>query len=273
MKIALNYSPQAARLLDEGAIALDYYKCPDWPDMVATASQQRPVYVHFPLMAGRHNHDQVGWEKIDSLLAATATPYINTHLAPRASDFAGLTLDTADPDDDRRLRDAMMDDIQVMIERFGAERVILENATWDPSYAIPGLVLKTERISQIVRDTGAGFLLDVAHARCSAAYLGLDPRDYMNQLPVDRLKELHVTGVTYDTSQNRLNDHFPMTAADWELTEWALEKIHSGAWATPWAVALEYGGVGPGFGWRSHAEVIAVEVPRLTALVNPVHVQ
>jgi hypothetical protein len=33
MEFALNYSPQAAQLLQEGRIEIDRYKCPDWPDV------------------------------------------------------------------------------------------------------------------------------------------------------------------------------------------------------------------------------------------------
>ncbi|MCB9450349.1 MAG: DUF692 family protein [Anaerolineaceae bacterium] len=271
MQVALNYSPQAAALLDQGVIELDYYKCPNWPDMVATASQQRPAYVHWPLMAGRHNGGQVGWENVTSLLNSTPTPYVNTHLAPHIGDFKDMPLDTMLPEHDRLLTEAILEDVNDMGARYGMERVILENATWDPSYYIPRPVLEAERISQVVHDTGAGFLLDISHARCSAAYLGVDPQEYIANLPVDHLRELHVTGVIYDTSQNRLNDHFPMTETDWFLTEWVLEKIHSGDWPIPWVVALEYGGVGAGFSERSKVEVIAADLPRLYRLVKPVH--
>ncbi|HLV36123.1 MAG TPA: hypothetical protein VKY59_13445, partial [Spirillospora sp.] len=60
MKFALNYSPQAAELLRAGDIDIDLFKCPDWPHLIEQARQQRPVYIHFPLVAGQHNIDQVG---------------------------------------------------------------------------------------------------------------------------------------------------------------------------------------------------------------------
>jgi uncharacterized protein len=111
MKFAVNYSPQAARLLDDGAIDVDLYKCPDWPHLVATAQAQRPAYIHFPMLAGRNDIEKTGWGKIDTLLSSTATPYVNTHLAPRISDFPGMPLDTADPVHTERLVAAMFHDI------------------------------------------------------------------------------------------------------------------------------------------------------------------
>lgn len=269
MKLAVNYSPQAAELFDAGKITFDLYKCPDWPDMIETARAQRPVYVHFPLMAGRADIEKVGWHKITTLVASTQTPFVNTHLAPRASDF-GVPLETTDPTRTRELVSAMMADIERLVSRFGRERIILENANWDPNYEIPRPVIESEVLNGVVYESGCGFLLDLAHARMSAVYLGLEPRDYVASLPVDRLRELHVAGTRYDKQEARLVDHFPMTPPDWELAEWALGRIHRGDWPQPEIVALEYGGMGPGFAWRSEAAVIAADVPRLYDLVNAV---
>lgn len=267
MQLAVNYSPQAAALLDAGQIQLDLYKCPDWPEMIETARAQRPVYVHFPLMAGRANIEKVGWQQINTLLDSTQTPFVNTHLAPRASDF-DMPLDTTEPAHARALVDAMQQDIRRMARRFGRERIILENAPWDPTYEVPRPALEPEIISQVVYDSGGGFLLDLAHARIAAAYLGADPREYIARLPVDRLRELHIAGTLYDEAQGRLVDHYPMSPADWELTGWAFEQIRRGAWRQPRIVALEYGGTGPGFAWRSRSEVLAADVPRLRGYLS-----
>src|SRR5262245_12054214 len=97
MKLAVNYSLEAAQLLADQHIEIDVYKCPDWPELVATAHGQRPAYVHFPMLAGRNDIEKTGWDKITALLDITSTLYVNTHLAPRGSDFADMPLDTTDP--------------------------------------------------------------------------------------------------------------------------------------------------------------------------------
>ena len=270
MKLAVNYSPQAAELLDSGQIEFDLYKCTDWPEMVEAARAQRPVYVHFPLLAGRRNVEQVGWQRIAGLLDQTETRYVNTHLAPRARDFDGLTVETHDPAYAEMLAEAMRRDIAPLVKRFGADRVILELACWDPDpeWQIPRLVLEPEIICRMVYETGCGFLLDVAHARLNAIQLGMDERDYLARLPVDRLRELHVTGTGYDDVKRRYRDHCSMTAGDWALAEWVITRIRRGEWARPWCLALEYGGMGPHFAWRSHADVLAKDVPRLYELVR-----
>ncbi len=270
MQLAVNYSPQAAELLAKGQIAFDLYKCTDWPDMIDVARQQRPVYVHFPLLAGRDNIEKVGWQRIVALLRDTGTRYVNTHLAPRTSDFDGLMLDADDQDSAERLVEAMTRDITPLVRRFGADQVILELACWDPDpkWEIPRIVLQPELIARMVRDTGCGFLLDVAHARVNALHLGMDERDYLLRLPVERIRELHITGVIYDDEKRRHVDHFPMTPDDWTLAEWVFARIRRGDWARPWGVALEYGGTGEHFAWRSRADVLAEDVPRLYELVR-----
>ncbi len=268
MQLAVNYSPQAAALLKAGAVRFDLYKCPDWSDMVAEAQMQLPAYVHFPLMAGRSNFDAVGLPHIIELVEASSTHYINTHLAPRASDFAGMPLMGCSSTQGDVLMAAMRQDVAQLIHTFGTARVILENANWDPNYQIPDIVLAPERITRMVEESGCGLLLDIAHAHMAAVHRGEDTRAYIERMPLHALRELHIAGTRYDEAEQRLVDHFPMTEADWSLTEWALAHIHAGDWPQPHIVALEYGGVGPGFGWRSEADVLERDVPRLWSLVH-----
>lgn len=272
MKLAVNYSPQASELLANGQITFDVFKCPDWDDMIADATRQHPVYVHFPLQAGKNKTATLDWARIERLLRRTDTLYVNMHLAPRALDFQDMPLDTSDPAKAEQLFEAMLADIQRVAAHFGAERVILENVPWDPDpkYAIPRPVIEPDFIYRIVNESGGALLLDISHAHISAKVLGIDVRDYILRLPVDRLRELHITGLEYDTARNLWGDHFAMREDDWALTEWALAKIHAGEWARPWAVALEYGGSGPLFAWRSKSEVLAADVPRLYGLVQAV---
>lgn len=272
MRFALNFSPEAARLLEAGAIEVDVYKCPPWPDMLADARQQRPAYVHFPLMAGHADSiDKVGVENIEQIMRETGTQLVNIHLAPRATDY-DIPLETRDPFHAEMLAEAMLRDLKRLADHFGAEQVIAENVPWDPSpkYAIPYPVIEPEFVSRIVETSGCGFLLDIAHARIAALHLGMDAREYISRLPVKRIRELHVTGLEYDPENQLWRDHFPMTSADWDITEWAFQRIYSGEWGQPWAAALEYGGTGAQFAWRSKAEVIAQEAPRFYALAHPV---
>jgi uncharacterized protein (UPF0276 family) len=271
MKFAVNYSPQAAALLDKGLIEVDLYKCFNRQDMIEAAQRQRPAYVHFPLLAGRDDIHKVGWERIERLCQETDTAYVNTHLAPRASDF-GAGIENAGSTTVEALYTAMLRDIEPLVARFGPERVILENAMWDPDWEIPRPAIEPAMIARIITATGCGLLLDLAHARACAVHLGMDARDYITRLPLDCLRELHVTGVAYEADKGRLVDHHPMSNNDWALVEWAGDHIRRGRWREPDVVTLEYGGVDPLFAARSRAEVIARELPRLRLLIEGVRV-
>jgi uncharacterized protein (UPF0276 family) len=268
MQLAVNYSPQAAALLDEGQIDFDLYKTTEWPSMIAEATRQRPAYVHFKMLAGRRDIADTGWDVIEARLADTVTPYVNTHLAPRAADF-GVPLESADPLIGEQMMAAMQRDIAEMVARVGAERVILENANYDPNYDIPIWVIRPPNLRRAVEESGCGLLLDLGHAKMSAAYFGVDVHEYIEQLPLHALKELHVAGTRYVEAERRLVDHYPMADDDWALAEWALGHIHRGDWPRPWVVALEYGGTGKAFAWRSDPAVLRVDVPRLHRLVYP----
>lgn len=272
MKLAVNYSPQADALLDSGQIEFEVYKCPDWADMIADAYQRRPVYVHFPLKAGRNQTVHIDWRQIEGWLKTTDTPYVNMHLAPHAFDFDHMSLDTTDPAHAELLREAMLEDIDRVAREFGKDRVILENVPWDPDpkYAIPRPAIDPDFIHRIVDESDCGLLLDIAHASIAAKYLGMDERDYISRLPVDRIRELHITGLKFTGERRLWEDHFPMTDPDWALTEWVMQHIHSGNWGQPWAIALEYGGSGPLFAWRSEPRVLANDVPRLYTLAHAI---
>ncbi|MEQ8675778.1 MAG: DUF692 family protein [Aggregatilineales bacterium] len=269
MRFAMQYSPQAIALLESGQITIDLFKCPDWDDLIALASAHRPVYVHFPLMAGR-GFDNVDWDKLERHLKQTGTRFVNMHLGPYTADFPDKTVHDDDPVWTEQLIERMLTDIVLVKNRFGAERVILENVPYDatPRYQIPRPVLKPDVIRRVVKESGCGLLLDTAHAHIAALYLGIDPLDYLSQLPGELMRELHITGVRYDDTPRSWEDHFELTADDWRLAEFTFDKIKSGEWSAPDIVAFEYGGVGEKFAWRSRPEVISHDAPRIYELMQ-----
>ncbi|MEQ8675779.1 MAG: DUF692 family protein [Aggregatilineales bacterium] len=269
-QLAINYSSQAARLLMDREISVDLFKVLSNPDLIEIAHQDADVYVHLPLRAGQGNLEMVDWAFIDEMLHKTNTPFVNLYLAPHAPDFPELELDSNDPVWRGRLIERMIRDVMLVKEQFGADRVILENAPWDvtPGYAVPRAAIEPEVIRQVVHETGCGLLLDLAHARMSALYLGMDVEDYIHRLPVQSLRELHLCGVKYDPNIDAWRDHFEMSADDWRLAEWAFSQVHQGKWATPAIVALEYGGVTPRLEWRSEPSIIRNDLCRLSKLMH-----
>jgi len=271
MKLAVNYSPQAADLLARGEVRFDLFKCPDWPDMIAAAQAVCPTYVHFSLRAGRGGVDAAALDRIADLLETTETREVSTHLAPHGDGFPGMPLDTREPEHVRRVIAAAQRDVNALVDRFGARRVSVENTMWapDPPHRIPRPALEAGTIDRVVRRTNVGLVLDLAHARCTAKFLDVGEREYIRSLPTDRLRELHVSG-TREEPNGLWEDHFEMSDDDATLTEWAFDRIRQSDWPVPWVTTLEYGGTGGLFRDRSDADALRRQLTRLDPLVRSI---
>jgi uncharacterized protein (UPF0276 family) len=100
--------------------------------------------------------------------------------------------------------------------------------------------------------TDTYFLLDLAHAQVSASRLGFAPSDYVAQLPLERVQQLHVSGPR--PVDGTLTDvHETLRSADYSLLESVLERTD------PWAVTLEY---------RRDAHTLATQLDRFRAMLS-----
>jgi len=90
-------------------------------------------------------------------------------------------------------------------------------------------------VTQVVEGANCHFLLDLAHARVAASTRGQPVRDYVRQLPLDRLVEIHISGPRPVEGNGQLIDvHQSLREEDYALLAWVLEM------ARPEAVTLEY---------------------------------
>lgn len=264
MQFAINWSPEAAQLLDEGRIEIDLFKCPDWPDVVTEARKQRPLYVHFPLSIGKGQYPNWRYNEIYEWLRGSDTRFVNCHINPTAEQFsADIGLEA--------LSASLANEVQLLVDEFGAERVIIENSPHSAMNIQRGYLLQgthPQIFQSITQETNCGFLLDIAHAVLTCDYTEQNLYDYLNALPVQRIRELHVTGIGTWRLGIR-GDHMPLTEADWGHVQWVLAQIHSGLWATPQVMAYEYGGIGKLKEWcGSDKDTIAEHVPRLYRLAQ-----
>jgi uncharacterized protein len=297
MKFAVHYSRPAAALVDAVRIAPDCFKCPAWPELVATARAHYPMYVHFPLRVGRGIGDAIDtetrqpadWSNVETLLNRTGTPFVNVHLEPMTDDHPDIPADTTDPGHIAFLTDCLIRDLRAVTERIGPERVIAENVPDSGGGLRPAYLPAVVR--RVIEECGCGLLLDLSHARRAARALGMDAADYIAMLPVGRTREIHVSGIQQMDDRwlatlraggvdegvvaqfaGRWQDHLPFTDADWEFTAWSLDQIARGRWGHPWVIALEYGGVGRLWEAVTDAAILAAHVPRLAAMVHACHV-
>jgi uncharacterized protein (UPF0276 family) len=259
IEFALNYSRPAADLVRDGTVEIDRFKCPDWQYIIDDAAKLRPVYVHFPLSANRRDGLHVDLDAIEAMARATNTPFINLHLSPQMKDFGGWS--------DDEIEGRLIDDVNVLVERFSKARVMVEMVPFgNPEENFFQPATEPPMIRRIIERTGCGLLLDLSHARITARLLGKDERDFLDAMPIEHLRELHVTGLGFIGPI--LKDHLPMTDADWTVFEWALVRIREKRWATPWCIACEYGGVGELFRRYSDRDVMLRDIPRMSQMVR-----
>lgn len=261
MKLAVNYSPQAAELVRSGQITFDLFKTPNWRGMIAEASTYLPVYVHFDLSVGDGRLASVDWGEIQSLMGETNTSFVNLHV---------LTPTDLDPSNSALVEaalDRIVSEVQEVAKRFGQERVITENIPLPVNgkeYLRP--VTLPAFFQRLSAETGCGMLLDLAHASITAKSLNTKQYPFISEFPVNRLREIHITGL--GMHNNEIHDHLEMIDQDWQLFEWALGKIRLGVWGSPEIIAFEYGGTGAPFAWRSESRVLLNQVPRFNQLIS-----
>lgn len=268
MRFAINYSPQAMQLWQDNRIKVDLFKFPPWDDLRAQMRLGPGAYVHFENIAGGPYAKEQDPAVVQGWMDDTDTALVNTHLAVSASDFA---------DGARVSPEAVIEKAAAWVDRlgrhFGNDNVVVENLAYPLPEADAGLlaeVVDPAVVSEIARRSGCGLLLDVSHAVCACEGTGRqDAHAYLDAMPVAALRELHLTGILpYKNAYGLREDHFAMTDDDWSMAEWVVGRIRDGQWREPETMAFEYGGVGELFAWRSDADVIAAQAPRMYALAR-----
>lgn len=262
MQLAVNFSIPLARLLKDKRIQIDLIKCPDWEGMLEESLPYGPITIHFDLKTGLGRIASLDFERIKSFKEKTATPHINTHLA------APRNFDINDPQEKLRINALWRKEINQLTDCFGSKAVALEHFPYTKSTPHLRYAADSQTFSKVIVDTDCMLLLDLAHARITANSLGIDVKNYISDLPLDRLVEMHVTGIR--THNGLEEDHFSMDQEDWVLFDWALNQVKAGIWQRPRIVAFEYGGIGEVFMWRTDIEVLRNQVPRLYEAVHAI---
>ena len=108
-------------------------------------------------------------------------------------------------------------------------RILLENPATYVEFATSTMDEATF-ITEIVRRTGCGLLLDVNNAYISGVNHHRDPQAYLAALPLSEVGEIHLAGFAEDCDAAGapllIDTHgAPIAAAVWELYAFALERL------------------------------------------------
>jgi uncharacterized protein (UPF0276 family) len=171
---------------------------------------------------------------IAAYLACTGSPWVSVHITMWPPGMVWLMLKRGVrislPDPERATRRFVR-----QVTRLSCAvqvPVLLENVEPLPFDGYD-FEVRPERIAEVLEHTECGFVLDIGHARVSAAVLGIDVRDYLLALPLDRVVQVHVSGPR--TRDGRLVDaHEPLQEIDYALLDLVLARTQ------PRTVTLEY---------------------------------
>jgi uncharacterized protein (UPF0276 family) len=170
----------------------------------------------------------------------TQTPWIGEHLAFTSAD--GLTEGAAGAPTELTYTvcpQLSEETLARVVENVAALRprmpvpLILENS---PQYfQVPGSTMSmTELIRRIAEACDVGLLLDLSHFLITSLNTGVDAREELERLPLERVVELHISGMSRQSGV-MWDDHAePAPAMVFELLEQALRRVR------PRAVTLEY---------------------------------
>ena len=108
-------------------------------------------------------------------------------------------------------------------------------------------------IRRVLDETGIDMLLDLAHARVAADFRQITVEEYLLQLPLDRVRQIHLSGVRMVDGQ-LFDAHETLAEDDYRLLSWALQRTK------PNMVTLEY--------FRDDQEALREMLTRLRQLLD-----
>lgn len=242
---------------------VDYMKVGPFMGMEAirALSQAYPLMLHLDDTLSGHTplpRDQVA--RLQDLVHLTGTPWTSEHLG---FGVAEITLDESLQVHALSLglrREVAQTNIARNASALRAALpvpLLLENVPLYPN-VVHRHVTRPAFIREVLGLAGCDLLLDLAHARVTASLLGMTPEAYLNALPLERVREIHVSGpraisTLPPTRQRLLQDnaltvaselvfdegwlvdvHDTMTEVDYALLAWTLARCR------PMAISLEY---------------------------------
>lgn len=246
--VGLAYGPSTLGFLAAHPHLVDYVEMPfeqlRHTPQVGAIQETVPVILHCASMsvAGFVSPADETLDAINAEATRTHTPWIGEHLAFITAD--GLNPDTDNPAAPTALTytvcpqlseetiQRVADNLAFLQPRCTAP-LILENS---PQYfAVPGSTMPmVDFIGEVLERCDVGLLLDLTHFMITMLNTGADAKKEINRLPLERVVEVHISGMNVQ-SDVVWDDHAtPAPAPVFELLERVLERV------CPRAVTLEY---------------------------------
>ena len=239
IRLTTNYSEALAKLIRSKDAPIDGIEVGPWftPEKIESLRQELPDFqfqYHASSFITRYQYQHKALNQLHAYLACTQSQWVSLHIELLPAHVYTLSsrfgLHLPQPKIERA-KDKFMRQLSHVVESVKIP-VILENLTSLPQekYAYAA---NPSLISEIVETTNSGLLLDIAHARAAASYRGMSVESYLEKLPLERIVQIHVSGVR-EKGRYLHDTHEAMQDEDYAILNWVLEK------SEPEVVTLEY---------------------------------
>ncbi len=256
IKLFVNPSPTLAELVSTGEISIDGLEVTPFhsPRQV---KEMRRDYPGLPFQFHASNTFRTFWS--ESRLRryhaiCHESRWISIHLAivPAWAVFTGLKfgIKMPMPSPDRWVKRLIVK-LQRLKEN-AALPVILENM---PASAVLDNLWETDprMIQTVLRKTGCQMLLDLAHARVAADFHEIRIREYIEALPLSKVRQLHISGVR-EVEGKLFDAHETLQKDDYEILAWVLTRTN------PEILTLEY--------FYNNKEALQIMLKRLRVMIE-----
>lgn len=238
-RLTANYSESLAKLLRSGEVSIDGVEVGPWMpiEKILSLREEFPnlrVQFHAGSFISRYKYWPGALKQLSKYHSCTQSEWVSVHIELLhiwtflMSSRFGIHMKPPNEEHAKnnfvRILGKLKDNVEMPI--------ILENlpSLHQEKYAYAAA---PSAITEIIRATDSGLLLDISHARIASSYQKISVENYLEKLPLDRTIQVHVSGAR--KINGYLQDvHEPMQEEDYEILKWVLGKTK------PKVITLEY---------------------------------
>ena len=236
MKLACNDSSPLRALLEQGKVALDFLKVGRWEGLteeVDAALAYCPALIHvgFGLGDTVATYDVFDWNGFNALVKRSGSPHVAMHLEVSTHNWRGADLRVQSRAEIQETTEQLGDLCRFLRARLECP-LLLENMDYmgtelKPGYGVFRASVEPALMWGLVEAEGVSVLLDLAHLRVSAYHLGLDVYAFARSLPLNKVREIHISGPAYIGGSGLRDDHQELAEEDYALLEWVLLQTNA----------------------------------------------
>jgi uncharacterized protein (UPF0276 family) len=255
--VGVAYNSSLPTFLDEHPDAVDYVEMPfeliHHSTHLVEIERRKPLILHCASLslAGSILPCEQTVGAVEHWVRRTRTPWLGEHLAFVTAERAPFEVTAGDgshpgpydvgysvnpPANDETLRHVVRSVAEY--ERRFKVPILLENS---PVYFVPpgSTMTQAELLRKVCAHSSAQLLVDLTHLYITANVMGLDPCEEVLSLPLDRVVEVHISGVDWQDGVYWDDHTKPAPDAVYEMLDLVLERSRLKA------ITLEYN-------WSTH---------------------